>query len=164
MGNWFSDKYAEGTIGHRFYAGCDNVDTIERLTLEALPAGPLYYPEDVYTDRPERFIVAEMVRERMFANTGDEIPYATAVTVEEWDESPSRIFIRARIHVERKSQKGMVIGKGGSMLKKIGAEARANIEKMLGMGVFLELFVDIVPKWRKNAKILDSFGYTEDGE
>ncbi len=137
------------------------VDLIEKLVIESLPAGPHYYPPDIFTDQPERFIAAEMVREQVTRATRREVPYATAITVEEWDERSEMVFIRARIHVETQSQKGIIIGKGGSMLKNIGAAARTSIEKMLGTKVYLDLFVDVIPKWRRDGKTLDRLGYPD---
>jgi len=138
----------------------DGVEIVEKLVLDSLPPNPHYYPPDVYTDQPERFVAAEMIRERIFLATRQEVPYATAVSIEEWDEREHLVRIAARIHVETKSQKGIIIGKRGAMLKKIGSEARAEIEKLLGTGVFLELFVHVMPKWRRNEKSLDRLGYT----
>jgi len=139
----------------------DGVDVVEKLVIESLPSGPYYYSPDMFTDAPERFIAAEMIREQVFSVTRQEVPYATAVTVEEWDEAPERVLIRARIHVEAKSQKGIVIGRKGAMLKKIGSGARISIEKMLGTKVYLDLFVDVIPKWRRDEKMLDRLGYPD---
>ena len=135
----------------------DGVDVIEKLVMESLPPGPHYYSEDVFTDQPERFVAAEMVREQVFVMTHEEVPYATAVVVEEWDERPKRILIRARIYVETAGQKAIVIGHRGDMIKKIGTAARKSIEKMLGAKVYLDLFVGISPKWRRNERMLDLF-------
>jgi len=138
-----------------------NLDTVAKLVFESLPDGPHYYPDDTYTDLPEKFIAAEMIREQVFVVTQKEVPYATAVTVEEWTEKSRHIFVRARIHVERNSQKGIVIGNRGEKLKQIGVAARLEIEKMLGTKIYLELFVDVVPKWRRNSNMLDRLGYPE---
>ncbi|MFP4582236.1 MAG: GTPase Era [Desulfococcaceae bacterium] len=125
-----------------------------------LPEGPPYFPEDAITDMPERFIVAEMVREKVFRLTGQEIPYAAAVTVDAFDESdPSLIRIDATIHVERDSQKGMVIGKGGKKLRQIGEAAREDVQRMLGTRVFLKLFVRVQKNWSRDTKALRRFGY-----
>lgn len=131
--------------------------TVESL----LPAGPPLFPEDALTDMPERFIAAEMVREKVFRFTGQEIPYSTAVTVDSFSEhkNGSLVKIHASIHVERNSQKGIIIGKNGSRLKKIGEEARKEIEQMLNTRVFLKLFVRVQKDWRKNTKALRRFGY-----
>lgn len=125
-----------------------------------LPEGPPFYPEDTLTDLPERFIAAEMIRESVFRSTGQEIPYATAVTVESFDEKKKGLVkIDAVIHVERDSQKGMVIGKNGSKLKQIGEEARKQIERLTGTRVFLKLFVKVDKDWSKDVKTLKKFGY-----
>ncbi|MFO7860166.1 MAG: GTPase Era [Desulfosalsimonas sp.] len=126
-----------------------------------LPPGPAYYPEDALTDAPERFIVAEMIREKVFAHTGQEIPYSTAVTIERFagDEKKDVVRIHAVIHVERDSQKGIVIGSRGRMLKTIGSEARKDIESLLGTRVFLELFVRVEKDWSKKPKSIRKLGY-----
>jgi len=136
------------------------VDVLLDEMAALLPEGPPYFPEDALTDMPERFIVAEMVREKVFRLTGEEIPYAAAVTVDAFDESdPALIRIDATIHVERGSQKGMVIGKGGKKLGQIGEAARADIERMLGARVFLKLFVRVQKNWSRDTKALRRFGY-----
>ncbi|MFW6284693.1 MAG: GTPase Era [Desulfosalsimonas sp.] len=126
-----------------------------------LQQGPAYYPEDALTDVPERFIVAEMIREKVFAHTGQEIPYSTAVTIEGFseDEKKGLIRIHAVIHVERDSQKGIVIGNRGRMLKTIGSEARRDIESLLGTRVFLELFVRVEKDWSKKPGSIRKLGY-----
>jgi len=139
-------------------------DGIEQLLAEVvklLPAAPPLYPEDQGTDSSERFLVAELIRERLFHHTGEEIPYAVAVLVEEFDESrrPQLIRIRAVIYVERQSQKGIVIGKHGRLLKIIGAEARAEIESLLGSQVYLELWVKVWKNWRRDPKAIRMLGY-----
>lgn len=137
----------------------DGVEILVDLVEKYLPEGAHYYPPDAYTDLSERFIAAEMVREQVILNTHQEIPYATAVSIEEFKEGGELTRIRARIHVETQSQKGIIIGAKGSMLKKIGTQARLNIEKMVGTKVFLELFVDVIPKWRRDEAALDKLGY-----
>jgi len=133
----------------------DGVDMIEKLVMGSLPFGPHYYSEDVFTDQPERFIAAEMIREQIIIMTQEEVPYASAVIVEEWDDRPERVLIRAKIYVESAGQKAIVIGHRGDMIKKIGAAARKSIEKMLGTKVYLDLFVSISPKWRRNDAMLN---------
>ena len=130
----------------------------EILTL--LPASPPLYPPDQETDSTERFLVAELIRERVLHHTSEEIPHAVAVQVEEFDESrrPHLVRIRAVIFVERTSQKGILIGKQGHMLKTIGAEARAEMEALLGAKVFLELWVKVWKNWRKDPKALRALG------
>ena len=126
-----------------------------------LPQGPPYFPEDAITDLTERFIAAEMIRETVFRLTGEEIPYATAVTVDSFtEEKKGRLVkIEATIHIERASQKGIIIGKEGSKLKRIGTESRKKIEHMLETKVFLKLFVRVQKNWRKDTRALRRFGY-----
>ena len=110
-----------------------------------------------------RTIVAEMVREKILASTGEEIPYVTAVVTERWDDTdPQQPRIYSAIYVERDSQKGIIIGKGGAKLKKIGTEARADIEKLLGTNIYLQLFVKVVSDWRNQARELDEIGVRND--
>ena len=129
--------------------------------IKLLPAAPPFYPPDQLTDQPERFLVAELIRERLFHHTGEELPYSVAVRVEEFDESrrPELVRIRAVVYVERESQKGMVIGKKGSLLKVIGAEARAEMESLLDAHVYLELWVKVWRNWRRDPKAILSLGY-----
>lgn len=124
-----------------------------------LPENPPFYPEDTLTDQPERVIAAEMIREAVFKLTSQEIPYSTAVTIDEFKEEPAIINISATIHVEKDSQKGVIIGKGGSMLKMIGQSARLNIERLVGGRVFLKLFVRTTRDWSKKKSTLLEFGY-----
>jgi len=126
-----------------------------------LPQGPPYFPEDTLTDVPERFIVAELIREQVFRLTGEEIPYATAVTVESFkEEKDGRLIkINATIHIERDSQKGIIIGKNGSKLKQIGSRSRKQIERLLATKVYLKLFVKIQKNWRKDTRAIRRFGY-----
>lgn len=133
------------------------VDAMEAL----LPTGPPFFPPDSLTDLPMRFFVAEIIREKAFRLTGQEIPYAVAVTVDSYqaDEKGALVRIHATIHVERESQKGIVIGKQGAKLKQIGEAARLEIEDMLGSGVFLKLFVRVQKNWTKDTKALRKFGY-----
>lgn len=127
-----------------------------------LPEGPKYFPDDMITDQPERVIVAEMVREKVLHSTRDEIPHSIAVEVEEMKERhDSTVFIRATIYVERESQKGIVIGKKGVLLKKIGKEAREDVEGLLGNKVFLDLWVKVKNDWRNKDTFLKQFGYKE---
>lgn len=126
-----------------------------------LPEGPRYYPDDVITDQPERFLVAEIIREKVFHLTEEEVPYATAVTVDVFKEEPEKplIHIEATIHVERDSQKGILIGKGGARLKEIGRRAREDVERLLGCRVYLGLFVRVQKNWRRDRRVLGEFGY-----
>lgn len=137
------------------------VEELIGAIVKALPDGPPYFPEDTLTDATERFIAAELIREKIFRLTGEEIPYASAVTVEAFKPSAEekRVSIEATIHLERDSQKGIVIGKGGAMLKRIGTEARQDIERMTGSKVFLKLFVRVQKNWRRDTKAIERFGY-----
>lgn len=137
------------------------VDDLIAAVVKTLPYGPPYFPEDMLTDAAERFIAAELIREKIFRLTGEEIPYASAVTVETYKQSADqkRLRIEATIHLERDSQKGIVIGRSGAMLKRIGTEARQDIEKMAGSRVFLKLFVRVQKNWRRDARAIERFGY-----
>ena len=139
----------------------DQIEALVEAMEALLPKGPPFFSEDTLTDLPERFIVAEMIREQVFRLTGQEIPYSTAVTIDEFSEEKKGwlVKIHATIHVERTSQKGMVIGKNGSKLKMIGTEARKEIERIVGCKVFLELFVRVHKNWGKDTKALKKFGY-----
>jgi len=137
------------------------MDELVKEMVAALPEGPRYYPEDSLTDMPERFIAAEMIREKVFRLTGEEIPYAVAVTVESFKERPGKdlIDIQATIHVERESQKPIIIGGGGKKLKRIGEEAREAIEEMVGRQVFLKLWVRVQKNWTRDARAIRRLGY-----
>lgn len=129
--------------------------------LRHLPEGPCYFPPDQVTDLPERFIVAEMIREQILARVRDEVPYGVAVLVERFEENPDRnmVGIDAVIHVERDSQKGILIGRGGSMLRQIGQAARGEIERLLGVRAHLQLFVRVQKNWTTSGRMLREFGY-----
>jgi GTP-binding protein Era len=133
------------------------VATLEKI----LPAGSPFFPEDSHTDLPERFIAAEMIREQIFRLTGEEIPYASAVTIESFKEEKDGhlVKIAATIHLERDSQKGIVIGRDGRKLQQIGTKSREQIERMLGTQVFLKLFVRVQKNWRKDTRAIRRFGY-----
>jgi GTP-binding protein Era len=143
-------------------ASGEGVDRLLQLILPLLPVGPAYFPDDILTDVPERFVVAEIIREKVFRHTGDEIPYAVAVNIEKFKEREDGglISISAVITVERDSQKGIVIGRRGEKLKKIGTLARVDIEQLLGTKVFLELFVRVRKDWTENTQMLKELGYT----
>lgn len=127
-----------------------------------LPEGPSYFPDDMITDQPERVIAAEMIREKILLLTRDEIPHSIAVEVEEFKERDNDdVYIRATIFVERDSQKGIVIGAKGSLLKKIGQQARTDIEGLLGCRVYLDLWVKVKADWRNKDKALKQFGYND---
>jgi GTP-binding protein Era len=138
----------------------DNRDELLDLIVSHLPEGPRYYPEDQVTDQQERFIAAELIREAVLRHTHQEIPHAVAVMVEEFKErGPEMTYIAASIFVEKDSQKGIVIGQGGRMLKRIGMEARKGIEEMVGTRVYLELRVKVKKKWRRDEDELRRLGY-----
>ena len=140
----------------------DAVDKFLDQIVKTLPQSEPVFAEDELTDQPMRAIVAEMVREKILASTGEEIPYVTAVVTERWDESvPEQLRIYCAIYVERNSQKAIIIGKGGSKLKKIGTEARVDIENLLGRHVYLQLFVKVVDDWRNSSRELDEIGVHE---
>ncbi|HZS47126.1 MAG TPA: GTPase Era [Blastocatellia bacterium] len=136
----------------------DGSDLLISKILEYLPEGPQLFPEDTLTDQPERTIVAEMVREKILKLTKEELPYATAVVTERFEDQEDIVRLYCAIFVERDSQKAIVIGRGGQSLKHIGTEARRDIEKLLGKRVYLELFVKVQPQWRDNEAILDTLG------
>lgn len=137
----------------------DQVELLLDAMEKAIPEGPALFPEDQLTDLPERFLCAEIIREKVFRLTGDEIPYSTAVTIDTYTEEPKIVRIEATIHVERDSQKGIVIGKGGAKLKEIGSSARADLEDFLGVKVFLQTFVRVQRNWTRDGHTLKEFGY-----
>jgi GTP-binding protein Era len=139
----------------------DGLPALVAEIVQRLPASPPLFPEEQLTDQTERFLVAEIIRERLFHHTGEEIPYAVAVAVEEFDERrrPELVTIRAVIYVEKTSQKGIVIGKGGQLLKKVGQEAREEAEQLLQAKVFLDLWVKVWKNWRRDPRALRQFGY-----
>jgi len=139
----------------------DNCDRLLELIVAALPERPAYFPPDALTDQPETFWVAEAIREKIFRLTHQEVPYACAVRVEELTERrrPECLYIRATIFVERPSQRGIVIGKGGAMLKRIGAAARTDLERFFGIKVYLDLSVRVRSDWRKDEDALREFGF-----
>ncbi len=139
----------------------DNRDELLNLIIETLPPGPRYFPEDQITDQHTRFIAAELIREAALQTLRQEVPHALAVLVEEFKErSQNLVYISAKLFVERESQKGIVIGKGGLTLKKIGQIARPQIEELVDAKVFLELRVKVRPKWRKKKEELKRLGYS----
>ena len=149
----------------------DGLDLLIRKIVEVLPVGERYYPKDQYTDQPQRFMVAELIRERILAETGEEVPYATAVVIERFEEpvpqtpskkAPARLpltRIAAAIYCEREGQKAILIGKGGSKLKEIGTGARKQIESLLGTRVYLELHVIVEPGWRESRSFVESLNW-----
>jgi len=135
------------------------LDTLLEMIIKALPAGPAYFPEDQITDLPARFMAAEIIREQVLVNTSEEIPYATTVIVDSYDEGERLTHIGATIYCERDGQKGILVGKGGLMLKKIGTAARIEIERMLGAKVFLELFVKAERGWRDSRQFVEQLDW-----
>jgi len=136
-----------------------NLELLFNSILEKLPEGPVYYPDDSLTDKPERFFVAEIIREKIFRNYRKEVPYSCEVVIDSFKEADDMVRINAVIHVIRESQKGIVIGHQGEMLKKVGIQSRMDIEKFLGKKVYLGLQVKVAPDWRNNEKMLKRFGY-----
>lgn len=139
----------------------ENKDELLKVIFSQIPEGPMYYPEDEVTDQPERFIMAELVREKVLQLTRDEVPHSIAVVVESVEEKKTLVKVRALIIVERDSQKGIIIGQGGKQLKEIGRLARQDIETLLGSKVFLELWVKVKKDWRNRIDNLRELGYSD---
>ncbi|CAD5950259.1 GTPase Era [Planktothrix agardhii] len=137
----------------------DGVNDLQQLLIDRLDPGPYYYPPDLVTDQPERFIMGELIREQILLNTREEVPHSVAISVDRVEEDPKITRILATIHVERPSQKGILIGHQGSMLKTIGSDARQQIQKLIDGKVYLELFVKVQPKWRQSRTQLADLGY-----
>ena len=140
----------------------ENIDRLIDIIFSYLEEGPQYYPDDMITDRPEEFVVTEMIREKIFNNTKEEIPYSVAVDLRIYEQRDDLMYIAADIIVERDSQKGIIIGKRGSMLKKIGSEARKDIEDLLATKVYLDLHVRFKKDWRNKDSLLKELGYKEE--
>ncbi len=138
-----------------------NVTNLMARIVSLLPVCPPYFGKDALTDKPARFFVTEIIREKILLNYDKEVPYATEVIVEKFDETDSSIHIMAVIYVERDSQKGIIIGRGGSMLKRVGSEARKDIEHFFNKRIYLEMFVKVEPNWRNRDNKLRTFGYIE---
>ena len=136
----------------------ENAEVLVEAMLANLTPGERLYPDDFLTDQPERFFVAEMIREQILRLTREEIPYATGVMIDSFTEEPEMVRIEATIMVERENQKGILIGRGGSMLKAVGSEARKEIEAFLDTHVFLGLYVKVRERWRDNPRVLDEMG------
>ncbi|MFO7245383.1 MAG: GTPase Era [Thermaerobacter sp.] len=160
---------AYGALG-RFHAALPvsaltgfNVERLVEVVVDLLPPGPRYFPEDMITDQPERQIIAEFVREQILHLTREEVPHSVAVVVEEvrdrGEDKPT--YVRAVIYVERDSQKGILIGQGGRVLKEVGTRARRELEALLGMRLYLELWVKVKPDWRNRPGSLQEFGYVD---
>ena len=141
----------------------NNFETLMKELEANMPAGPQYFPEDQITDHPEYFVVSELIREKILQLTRDEVPHSVAVVIDSMKRKPDeKVQIQATIIIERDSQKGIIIGKGGAMLKKIGTQARKDIEKLLGDKVFLELWVKVQKDWRDKQVYLTDFGYRKE--
>jgi GTP-binding protein Era len=136
----------------------EGVEEVLSELVRLLPEGPRLFPEDVFTDQTERFLTAEIIREKIFNLTGKEVPYATAVEVEDWKEEERLLSIYATVWAERDSQKAILIGQGGQMLKRIGQEARLDLERLLGIKVFLQLWVRVRRDWRRDPRALHQLG------
>jgi GTP-binding protein Era len=155
-----------GQANHILTSAVDgtNLDRLMDEIIRYLPEGPRYYPGDQITDQTEREIAAELVREQVLLHTREEVPHAVAVVVEEFKQRENgSVYVAASIHVERDSQKGILIGKGGQMLRRIGAAARKEIERMVGGGVYLDLWVKVSKNWRRDPKQISRMGYTARG-
>ena len=159
----WQEAYAFAEIVPISASAGDNVDRLESLLVQYAPAGQPFYPPDELSDRPERFFIAEIIREQAFALLHQELPYAMAVQVEAVRAREGRDLtdVEATIYVEKEAQKGIVIGAGGKMLKRIGERARPEIEELLGTRVFLRLWVKVQQRWRKDEAALRRFGYLE---
>ena len=141
----------------------NNVDELLKTLRDALPEGPQYYPDDQVTDHPEYFVVSELIREKVLELTREEVPHSVAVVVDKMRRDEfDKIHVQASIIVERDSQKGIIIGKGGKMLKTIGTKARRDIERLLGNKVYLELWVKVQKNWRDKQTYLQDFGYRKE--
>lgn len=139
------------------------LDELLAAILARLPEGPQYYPEGMVTDQPEQFIIAELIREKVLLLTREEVPHSVAVQIEEMTpRSGNLVYVKATIHVERDSQKGIIIGEGGRLLKEIGSLARAETENLLGTRLYLDLWVKVTPDWRNRESTLRSLGYRLD--
>jgi GTP-binding protein Era len=137
----------------------DGLELLMDKVIANLPEGPRYFPKDQITDQPERFLAAEIVREKVLFDTAEEVPYAATVIVERFVEEPKLTRIAATIYVERDGQKKIVVGKGGEMIKRIGTQARIELEKLLGAKIFLELFVKVKPGWRDSRAFLEELDW-----
>lgn len=139
----------------------ENVDELLNVIKSYLPSGPMYYPKEAITSSPERFVICELIREKILLLTEEEVPHSVAVMIESMKKKKTFYHIHATIVVDKESQKGIMIGKGGSMMKQIGTLARKDIEELLGIKVMLELFVKVKKNWRNNSRYLKEFGYKD---
>ncbi|GAP98937.1 GTPase Era [Leptolyngbya sp. NIES-2104] len=161
----FDDRYRElaaerdWTIAKFSALKGDGMEELQRSIIENLEPGPYYYPPDLVTDQPERFIMGELIREQILLLTREEVPHSVAIEIEKVVEEPKLTRVFAAINVERPSQKAILLGKGGGMIKSIGTAAREQIQKLIDGQVYLELFVKVMPKWRQSRVRLAEFGY-----
>ncbi len=132
----------------------DGLSELRKAIIERLPEGPAYFPPDHITDQPERFLAAELIREKILQATREEVPHSVAVSVDSWEDTPTLIRIYATIYVERSGQKGILIGAGGAMLKNIGTLARREMERLFGRHVYLDLHIKVQPRWREKPAFL----------
>lgn len=137
----------------------DGLDELQRIILARLPEGPAYFPEDYVTDQPERFLAAELIREKILHATRQEVPHSIAVLVDKWEETPKLTRIFATIRVEREGQKAIVIGNKGAMLKRIGTLARQEMERLFGVHIYLDLHVRVQPGWREQSAFLNTLDW-----
>lgn len=149
--NWYVVKFSALTG--------EGMELLQTQLIACLQIGPYYYPPDLVTDQPERFIMGELIREQILLLTRQEIPHSVAIAIEKVEETPHITKVFAAINVERESQKGIIIGKNGSMLKAIGIKAREQIQKLIAGEVYLKLFVKVEPKWRESRQTLAELGY-----
>jgi GTP-binding protein Era len=132
----------------------DGLAELRQAIIERLPEGPAYFPPDHITDQPDRFLAAELIREKILQATREEVPHSVAVSVDSWEDTPALIRIYATIYVERNGQKGIIIGAGGAMLKNIGTLARREMERLFGRHVYLDLHIKVQPRWREKPGFL----------
>ncbi|SMB91007.1 GTP-binding protein Era [Desulfonispora thiosulfatigenes DSM 11270] len=158
--NFWKDKAVFAEIFPLSALKGENVDRLIATTSTYLEEGPMYYPEDTITDQPERVVISELIREKVLHLTREEIPHSVAVIIESMEKrSNGKVFIVATIYVERDSQKKIIIGKGGELLKKVGTLARGDIERLLGERVYLDLWIKVKKDWRNKDSLLRNFGY-----
>jgi GTP-binding protein Era len=158
--DWFSKRYDFQNIVPVSALTAENLDKLRELIAANLKEGPFFYPAEMVTDQPEKFVAAEIIREKVLHLTREEVPHAVAVVIEEMKERENGLFyINAVVYVERDSQKGIIIGRGGRMLKEIGQLARQELQAILGNKVYLDLWVKVKKDWRDDEAVLRSFGY-----
>jgi GTP-binding protein Era len=138
----------------------EGLDRMQEVIIDVLDEGPKFFPDDQITDLPERFLVSEMIREKIYSLLKEEVPYSTAVEIEEFvdEEAQNLVILKALIYVERDSQKRIIIGKNGSMIKEIGVQARKEIEQLLGARVYIDIFVKVKTGWSSNVAMLRNLG------